>query len=57
MAKILSDMGYDLILVARRKDKLEKLKKQLNTKSKEIIIWWFINYSLFFLYSFGRSAG
>lgn len=32
MAKILSDMGYDLILVARRKKKLEELKKELNTK-------------------------
>lgn len=32
MAKILSDMGYDLILVARRKKKLEELKKQLTTK-------------------------
>lgn len=27
----LSNMGYDLILVARRKSKLEKLKKELNT--------------------------
>lgn len=32
IAKILSDMGYDLILVARRKKKLEELKKQLTTK-------------------------
>lgn len=32
MAKILSDMGYDLILVARRKKKLEELKRQLTTK-------------------------
>lgn len=32
MAEILSDMGYDLILVARRKKKLEELKKQLTTK-------------------------
>lgn len=31
MAIQLSDMGYDLILVARRKNKLEKLKKELNT--------------------------
>lgn len=31
MAKILSDMGYDLILVARRKKKLEELKKELTT--------------------------
>ena len=31
MARILSSKGYDLILVARRKDKLEKIKKELNT--------------------------
>ena len=38
MAYILSDMGYDLILVARRKDKLEKLKKQLSTDVKIICL-------------------
>ncbi len=31
MAKILSGMGYDLILVARRMDRLEKLKQELST--------------------------
>ena len=31
IAKYLSNMGIDLILVARRKDKLESLKKELNT--------------------------
>lgn len=31
MARILSDMGYDLILVARRKTKLEKIQKELKT--------------------------
>lgn len=31
MARILSNMGYDLILVARRKNKLEELKEELNT--------------------------
>ena len=31
MARILSDMGYDLILVARRKTRLEKIKKELST--------------------------
>ena len=31
MARILSDMGYDLILVARRKNKLEELKESLHT--------------------------
>ena len=38
MATVLSDMGYDLILVARRKDKLEKLKKQLSTDVKIICL-------------------
>lgn len=32
MAKIMSDQGYDLILVARRKDKLESLKEELKTE-------------------------
>lgn len=36
MARILSEQGWDLILVARRKDKLEKLKKQLKTDVKII---------------------
>ena len=31
MARILSSRGYDLILVARSKEKLEKLKKELTT--------------------------
>jgi len=31
MARVLSNMGYDLILVARRKDRLEELKKEFNT--------------------------
>nr|MBP3258426.1 SDR family oxidoreductase [Bacilli bacterium] len=31
MARILSEMGYDLILVARRKNKLEELKESLHT--------------------------
>ena len=31
MARILADKGYDLILVARRKTKLEKLQKELKT--------------------------
>lgn len=36
MARILSDMGYDLILVARRKKRLEELKKELTTKVEVI---------------------
>ena len=35
-AKILSEKGYDLILVARRKEKLEKLKRDLNTNVRII---------------------
>ena len=31
MAKVLSNMGYDLILVARRKNRLEELKEVLHT--------------------------
>ena len=36
MARVLSKKGYDLILVARRKENLEELKKELNTKCKII---------------------
>lgn len=32
MARVLSDMGYDLVLVARRAERLEELKKTLKTK-------------------------
>lgn len=38
MAIKLSELGYDLILVARRKNNLEKLKKELKTKVKIINI-------------------
>ena len=31
MAKVLSDKGYDLVIVARRKELLEELKKELKT--------------------------
>lgn len=37
MAKILSNKGYDLILVARREDKLKILQNQLKTSSQIII--------------------
>ena len=37
-AKYLSSLGYDLILVARRKDRLENLKKELKTNIKIISI-------------------
>ena len=32
MARVLAGYGYDLILVARRREKLEELKNELNTK-------------------------
>ncbi len=36
MARVLSQQGYDLILVARRKEQLEALKKELDTNVKII---------------------
>ena len=36
MARYLATLGHDLILVARRKDRLEQLKQKLNTKVKII---------------------
>ena len=36
MARILSKYGYDLILVARRKARLEELKKELKTDVRMI---------------------
>lgn len=36
MARYLAILGHDLILVARRKDRLEQLKQELNTKVKII---------------------
>lgn len=37
MARVLVDEGYDVILVARRKTKLEKLQKELGDKAKVIV--------------------
>ena len=38
MAKILSQKGYDLILVARDEKKLEEVKKQLKTEAKIVVM-------------------
>ena len=38
MARVLSDMGYDLILVARRKTRLAKLKSELKTNVEVIVM-------------------
>ena len=37
MAKYLSSLGYDLILVARNKEALEELQDELPTKVKAIV--------------------
>lgn len=37
MARVLVDEGYEVILVARRKTKLEKLQKELGDKAKVIV--------------------
>ena len=38
MAKILSQKGYELILVARDEKKLEEVKKQLKTETKIVVM-------------------
>ena len=38
MAKVLSQKGYDLILVARDEKKLEEVKKQLKTETKIVVM-------------------
>ena len=38
MAKYLSSLGYDLILVARNKEALEELQDELPTKVKAIVM-------------------
>lgn len=49
-AKILSEKGYDLILVARNKTKLEKVKKELKTNVEFIIMDLSIEENLIKLY-------
>lgn len=50
MARILAEKGYELILVARRKDKLDKLAKELNTKVKVLSMDLAIEENVFKLY-------
>ena len=50
MARYLSDLGYDLILVARRKELLEELKKELNTNVEIIVMDLSIEKNVFNLY-------
>lgn len=37
MARYLNNLGYDLIITARDKEKLEELKKELNSKNNKIV--------------------
>ena len=50
MARVLSDKGYDLILVARRKTRLEKLKKELKTNVELIVLDISTTYNCFKLF-------
>ena len=50
MAKYLSSLGWDLILVARREERLEKLKNKLKTKVKIIPLDLQIEKNCFKLY-------
>lgn len=50
MAKYLSSLGWDLILVARREERLEKLKKELKTEVKIIPLDLQIEKNCFKLY-------
>ena len=43
MAKYLASKDIDLILVARRKERLEKLAKELKVKTKIIIFLTIVN--------------
>ena len=55
MAKYLSKLGYDLILVARREDRLEKLKKSLKTNVKIIPLDLGVEENCFKLYEMTKD--
>ena len=50
LARVLADKGCNLILVARRKDKLDELAKELNTKVKVINLDLSLENNVFKLY-------
>jgi len=55
MARVLAGIGYDLILVARRKDRLESLKKELKTDVKVISLDLSIEKNNFKLYEMVKN--
>lgn len=55
MARRLSELGYDLILVARRKERLEDLQKRLKTKVKIIDMDLSVEKNLYRLYDLTKN--
>lgn len=50
MAYYLADLGYDLILVARRKERLEEIKKNVSVNVKIIVLDLLVEENVFQLY-------
>lgn len=40
-ARQFAKLGHNLILVARRQERLEKFKQEILTYHLEVVIWWF----------------